>query len=195
MASMSLTNAIEIGGAILVSLGGAAAIILGFSSWLGKVWAERILNKEKTKYAQQLEEFKSNLTKETESHKLKLKKSELIFSKEFEATSALVSLVKDINPSHFQPNMEWYDACDAIAGSFGKIEKNLRNYIMVHGAVLPAAVMDLIAECEGIAGINNHDVHDGDVPESANTAASSLHSKLKLAEKVMLAKVNSQVSS
>jgi hypothetical protein len=191
---MTFVDIFEIGGAVMLSLGGASALIFAFSSWLGKVWAERILSREKAKYAEQMEEFKKKLTFETESHKVRLKKSELLFAKEFDAASSLVSLIKDITPTYSHPQMDWHQACDEIAHSFGKIEGLLRNYIRTNGAVLTAEIKKLIAECEGIAGENNFDVVDGDVPESANTAADALYKKLELAEAMILAQVRNQVT-
>ena len=191
---MTFSDIFEIGGAVMLSLGGASVLIFSFSSWLGKVWAERILSREKAKYAEQLEDFKRNLTLETESHKVRLKKSELIFAKEFDAASSLVSLIKEITPTYSHPQMDWHDACDQMAQSFGKMEGYFRNYIRTNGAVLSAEVKKLIAECEGIAGENNFDVVDGDVPESANTAAGVLYKKLKSAETMMLAQIRTQVA-
>ncbi len=40
---------------ILGSIGATSALILGLSSWLGKVWAKRILEKDKFKYQQDIE--------------------------------------------------------------------------------------------------------------------------------------------
>lgn len=60
----------DIVSAILVSLGGGAAIIFGFSSWLGKLWADRIMRKDKAKYDKELEEIKDKLQTEREKQKL-----------------------------------------------------------------------------------------------------------------------------
>ncbi|HBW35631.1 hypothetical protein [Desulfosporosinus sp. BICA1-9] len=48
-------------GAVIFSLGGAGAIIFALSSWLGKVWANRILEEEKKKHQLEIEEYKSKL--------------------------------------------------------------------------------------------------------------------------------------
>jgi len=48
-------NVYEIGFVILSSVGGGALIIGGLSSWLGKVWANRILESEKAKYTRELD--------------------------------------------------------------------------------------------------------------------------------------------
>ena len=66
-----------VSGAILGSVGGAAAIIFGLSTWLGKVWANRILEKDKLKYSSELEVIKKQLQSETQ-------KQQLMFSMYFE---------------------------------------------------------------------------------------------------------------
>ena len=63
--------------AILGSVGGASLIIIGLSSWLGKVWANRILEKDKLKYTSELEKIKAQLQSESQ-------KQHLMFSMYFE---------------------------------------------------------------------------------------------------------------
>ena len=43
---------------ILASVGGTAIVIAGLSNWLGKVWANRILEKDKRKYQEEIERIK-----------------------------------------------------------------------------------------------------------------------------------------
>ncbi|MCE5221789.1 MAG: hypothetical protein LLF98_11165 [Clostridium sp.] len=52
----------EIASAVLISLGGGGAIVFALSSWLGKVWANRILEKEKKTYQLEIESYKSQLS-------------------------------------------------------------------------------------------------------------------------------------
>lgn len=54
----------EIAVAILASIGGAGVIIVGLSSWLGKVWANRILEQEKTELSKDVEGYKNKLDTE-----------------------------------------------------------------------------------------------------------------------------------
>jgi hypothetical protein len=64
----------------------ATAIIIGLSSWLGKVWANRILEQDKTKYKIQvdtlLEDLRTKKNKELFVHQLQ-------FEKEFEVYKQL----------------------------------------------------------------------------------------------------------
>ena len=48
---MTWEDTFKIVTAMLTSVGGAGVIIFGLSSWLGKVWANRILEKEKSELA------------------------------------------------------------------------------------------------------------------------------------------------
>ncbi|HEX8457299.1 MAG TPA: hypothetical protein VF656_08380 [Pyrinomonadaceae bacterium] len=43
---------------IITSVGGSAILVIGLSSWLGKVWASRILEADKLKYQSAFEEVK-----------------------------------------------------------------------------------------------------------------------------------------
>lgn len=59
-----LEEIFKVAGALIVSIGGSGAILFGLSSWLGKVWANRILETEKKKFAMEIEKYKSKLNKE-----------------------------------------------------------------------------------------------------------------------------------
>ena len=64
---MSTPGIYEIAFAVIGSIGGAGAIIFGLSSFLGKVWARRLMQSEVAKHAEQLEVLKSEFKKlETE---------------------------------------------------------------------------------------------------------------------------------
>lgn len=47
--------------AILASLGGAVPIVFGLTAWAGRIWAARILSKDKQNYAEALEQMKNAL--------------------------------------------------------------------------------------------------------------------------------------
>ena len=46
---------------ILGSVGGGGAIVAGLSSWLGKVWADRLMVKETAKFREDLERLTKQL--------------------------------------------------------------------------------------------------------------------------------------
>lgn len=65
--------------AVIASIGGSSILIIGLSSWLGKVWANRILEKDKLNYSSELEKVKSNYITELEEYKSQLEKSKMQF--------------------------------------------------------------------------------------------------------------------
>jgi len=52
------TSVWDFAGAIIASFGGACVILLALSSWLGKVWASRILEGDRARYAEELENLR-----------------------------------------------------------------------------------------------------------------------------------------
>jgi hypothetical protein len=58
---MSLPDILNVVAAGLLSLGTGGAIIFGLSSWLGKVWANRLMESERAKHAQDLEKLRVEL--------------------------------------------------------------------------------------------------------------------------------------
>jgi hypothetical protein len=58
---MTFEDTLRIAATILASLGGAGVVVIGFSSWLGKIWAERLMNADRAKYSRELEELKARL--------------------------------------------------------------------------------------------------------------------------------------
>jgi hypothetical protein len=47
---MTFVEIVQIGASVIVSLGGAGAIVLGLSNYLGKVWADRALEKQRQEH-------------------------------------------------------------------------------------------------------------------------------------------------
>jgi hypothetical protein len=58
---VSWEDVFKLFGAAIVSIGGGGVVILALSSWLGKVWADRILRSETHQLATQLEATKRDL--------------------------------------------------------------------------------------------------------------------------------------
>lgn len=175
---MEIDEILKISATILASLGGGAIVIGAFAKWFGDLWAKRLVQSHKQK-----------LDEEIESYKVKLKKSEFIFQKEYEAASELVALIRSFLPGYLHPNMDWNEACEHIADMFGYIEKDLNNYLSKHGAVLNKDTVNLISSCIHIAGENKFESN------SSTKSADNLYNKLKEAEQAVLAQVHSQSST
>jgi hypothetical protein len=80
---MTLEEIIKIATAILLSLGGGGVIVFAFSSWLGKVWAERIMAQERAKFERELTELRSKLEKENQESISKLQTELEIYRDKF----------------------------------------------------------------------------------------------------------------
>lgn len=65
---MNIDDILKISASIIASLGSGTVIVFAFSNWLGKVWANRILEKDRIKYAAQIETLKSELNKSIHKH-------------------------------------------------------------------------------------------------------------------------------
>jgi hypothetical protein len=87
---MQLTELFEISAAVLASLGGGGVIVLAFSSWLGKVWAARLMEKEKAHYQKELEDFKAQLSREGERNAQTLREKLALYKEGIQPVVELV---------------------------------------------------------------------------------------------------------
>jgi len=58
---ISWTEVLKIALGVIAALGGGGAIVAGLSSWLGKVWADRLMAKETAKFREDLERLTKQL--------------------------------------------------------------------------------------------------------------------------------------
>lgn len=93
------------------------------------------------------ERLNGELANETESHKLFLKKQEILYQTQLEAASAFVALHRTIEPKYRHPDMDWDEALDNVVDDFTTIEKKLRNFISAFGAVLSSENRVQISTC------------------------------------------------
>ena len=85
---MPFVEILKILAAIIASLGGVSVIILGISNWLGKIWADRLLESYRTSQAQKLEEMRSELTKQNQ---LSLEAERAKYARDIEEFKAALS--------------------------------------------------------------------------------------------------------
>lgn len=71
----------KIAAAIIFSFGSAGAIIFSLATWLGKVWANRIFEQDRAKYAGEIEKIKVDFQKELEGYKGQLEISKLLLNR------------------------------------------------------------------------------------------------------------------
>ena len=70
---MTFEETIKIATTILLSLGGGGIIVFALSSWLGKVWANRIMAEERAKYERELTELRAKLEMENQESLSKIR--------------------------------------------------------------------------------------------------------------------------
>jgi Glu-tRNA(Gln) amidotransferase subunit E-like FAD-binding protein len=143
---MSIDEIFKISGAILGSVGGAAVIIVGLSSWLGKVWANRILEKDKLAYSSELERIKNQLHTDAE-------KRQFIFSLYFEGQFKLYNDLW-VSLAGLQNEVEklWEEASTRNLKTFvtalTKAKQQIRNSALLIDQVHYKEIMEVIENLE-----------------------------------------------
>lgn len=72
--SSSVSDIFAVAGAAIASLGGAGLLVFAMSSWLGKLWARRIMERERSALTISIEQVKADLTRSIEREKAELAK-------------------------------------------------------------------------------------------------------------------------
>lgn len=98
----------------LASLGGVGAIVFGLSNWIGKIFADKYL-----------ERAKHEIQRDVESYKTQLKKSEFLYQKEFEAASQFIAMRRSLLPPYRFREMIWDEACEEFADNFSVAKESL----------------------------------------------------------------------
>jgi hypothetical protein len=192
---MNFDDVLKISASIIATLGGGSLIIFGLSSWLGKVWANRLMEKDKSKFLTDLENLKNGLVNETESYKIKLKKSEFLFEKEFEAASELTAMIRSFLPPLRDQSMDWYEACVEIAQTFPHINNSIDSFLSKHGAVLSEEQKELLTNSVGLVSYYSHETQQDDISDEANRAADKVYNNLLKTEKSLVKQIRSQTST
>lgn len=81
---MDFESTINLFGAVIVTLGGSSAIVFGLSAWIGKIWANKLMEKDKTKYTKEIEtlkdELQTKMTKMEHFHKISEQTYQTLFN-------------------------------------------------------------------------------------------------------------------
>ena len=90
--------------------------------------------------------------------------------------------------------MDWYEACNVIAQSFGSIENKLNEFLAKYGAVLTDEERKILTGAISDAGYGKFEAIDEDVSAEANQQAAKLYTELQELEKQMIGRVRDQSS-
>jgi hypothetical protein len=88
----------------LVSLGGGGAIVWGFSNFLGKVWASRIMEKEKASYARDLDAIRHQF-------QLEQKQMSVVFENQ---KSSFTNIIKAMDKAILALEQSWDDEWEPL---------------------------------------------------------------------------------
>lgn len=86
-----LSEMLQIALLVLGSLGGGGLIVVGLSGWLGKVWADRITQKERAAYEREIEDFKAKALQSLEQEKASYQRGLEEFKAQLNRDSELVT--------------------------------------------------------------------------------------------------------
>jgi hypothetical protein len=81
---MTAGDVLSIAATIIAALGGGAAIVFALSSWLGKVWANRLMEADKSRYARDLKTLESDLSRVAEDRTRKLESVKRHYERQIE---------------------------------------------------------------------------------------------------------------
>lgn len=176
---------VSFGSSVIALLGGGGVVLVAICGFVSKFVADRTIEGHKAALNTELERVKSELAKESESHKLTLRKAELLFDRELQAVSDFGVLYRQIVPEYSRPDMEWEDACDIVAGRFVAIEKQLEDYLTKHAPVLTEALREKLRRCVTYASHNKfgaYETPEDQASATAQAAADKLLDELKKVE-------------
>lgn len=118
----------EIAGAILLSLGTGGVIVLALSSWLGKVWAERLMAKETARHNHELEQLRSSL-------QIQANQSAQIYKQK-------IDLYKEVGAPLIELLVKTQNIGSITIDSMQEFEKRRLNTSALLAMFAPAAVFD-----------------------------------------------------
>ena len=95
----SWTDVLKIVAGVIAALGGGGAIVAGLSSWLGKVWADRLMAKETAKFREDLERLTKQLERKNYVSKVRFDAEFAIYRELCENTDEMERAVYMLFPS------------------------------------------------------------------------------------------------
>lgn len=144
-------EAVTTGLKAVAALGGVAAVAGAVAKSVSDHASKKWLQENKGKLDEALETHKAALAKETEAHKLTLKRQELLFARELEAADAFMAVWRKIWPQSSRPNMDWHEACEDVALRLGTVEKLLEDYLERHSVAIGTSVREKIEKAHSQA--------------------------------------------
>ncbi len=144
------TSVIELGSSFLLWLGGGSVLTIAISGFLSKFLADRSIENHKGKLSEELARLKGVLTKDVETHKLSLRRAEMLFEREVDAAKDLTEFLEQLMPDYV-PGMDYDEMASRVAEKFEHIENRLKIFKLRHAVVLSDSARSTIDKVRGIA--------------------------------------------
>jgi len=143
--SLNMEPVLKVAAAIIAAFGSSAVILVACSSWLGKVWASRILEQDRAKYARELQALRGEASEQLAHLTARLdtlKRTELrVHSDKLVIYRAAIDIVADMVATlekHTRGTLTPIEGAEALE-RFYKSRLQLYGYL---GMLAPQAVMD-----------------------------------------------------
>ncbi len=92
--AIHLFDLFEIVISVIAALGGGSAIVFGMSSWLGRVWADRLMQKERARYEAQIENIRALLVRENDRTTQTLREKLALYKEALEPVLEVVTYIQ-----------------------------------------------------------------------------------------------------
>ena len=176
-----MSAAFEIATAILFSIGAGGAIVFAFSSWLGKVWANRILEKEKLEYSEMLANISQRLDFQLHSSKAVFDAEFQIYRELWDAANKLKHIALNIRPWHGQSEM----TTEQIDTNYKYLQQELDAFDLFvnnHKPFFAPAIFDALSQLQNAASIENKKAVTSSTLEGIEYATSRSQSVIPIIE-------------
>lgn len=144
--NLGFQDVMKIVGATLLSVGGGGLVVMAMSSWLGKVWAQRLMQKDIAKHATDLEALKSKLEGMNKKVQAELDKTVYVhrvqFETEFKALSDIWNKVSTVRQAlaGLRPQLEIISPeKDTAVVQMDKFERKFNKFSAASGELRQAA--------------------------------------------------------
>ena len=164
---------------ILGSIGGTTVILGGLFGWLGKRYLDKTLEAERSSNKEKLTLLQSDISKDIEQHKSKLKFNEKFLDNQLEASFKLYKIMKKMLPEKTHSEMDWYDACNDIAYNFNQTKKEIASFLEDHYTTLPPEIYETLQETEYMCADGHLEIDGPEVPDFLNAEADKVFQNIK----------------
>jgi hypothetical protein len=170
---------IELGNSFLLWLGGGGVVIAAVCAFISKTVADYSIESHKNALSTELERIKGELAMEGETHKLALRKKELLFDRQMQVASAFIHTSHKLRPEYRFPDMDYYDASVEVAQRLGEVEAELTRFQLAHGAAITSDARVLLSAAITRAAHNKFEGDEIEPSEQAIKAGDELLKKLQ----------------